>query len=113
MAKQIIVLDVVPESGSVLVQVAWWFPVPAGNRRPDPAATSQFTLTDPTELAALRDGSVEEVIENLRYSGRTNVQILADLAAQYQARLTARANQGFRGRFYGTFFDGTTWTAGQ
>lgn len=112
MARQIIILDRLP--GPVpTFRVVYWLDVPVAVRPylADPARTSQVVDATAGELTALRDGSVVEVVEVVaNHPGRTLPQQLADLVAR-RAVLQAERDADRTYQRYGSYYDGTSWTA--
>jgi hypothetical protein len=115
MARQIIVLDRLPNAGGIAqYNVAFWLGVIAARQTffANAQATSQVKGITAGELTALQNGSVVERVEQYGVDpAKTIAQIQADLVARknvLQADLDA-TNQFAR---YGTSFDGTTWTNG-
>ena len=111
-AKRIIVLDN-PNGGSTY-HVALWADVPVA-RQPfyaSPGAVSAWTGASAADNAAIATGAVaEKVISYDTATAETLNQLKAVLIAGWtlwQAHIT---NDNAWAR-YGTFFDGTTWTAG-
>jgi hypothetical protein len=107
MAKRVIILDM--QGGRV--RYALWATVPAGREafHARAGAVSQWTGASAEENAAIAAGQVVEFVDVLGSNG-TNAQIRAALEARwtdYQAEITAR-NPWNR---YGSFWDGTSWTA--
>src|SRR4051812_15316069 len=106
MARQIVVLDIVVEPGSLApyhVDGVFWLVAPAGRVRPVPAFTSAVPLdtvvpwgVSATELAALRAGTlVEQSFSSDQQPNGTGVaaaevSLLASFAIA-QAKLTATA----------------------
>jgi hypothetical protein len=117
MPKQIIILETNPaDGGEVSVNVAFWFPVPAGQEVPLSGFVSAFKATatkpGPTaqETTDLQDGKVVEEVHTKRYPRSfTPAQIRGALVAAYTDRKTYRDAQPNIGQFYGTFYDGTAW----
>lgn len=124
MAKKIIVLDRVGEPMDIAYRVAFWLTVPATRYAfyVKPAGVdavglpvlfkSQYKDATEAENQDLRDGKVEEVIETFILDpGLTLNQVLVKLQAEYnkkQAWITT-INPWVR---YGSYWDGTSWTAG-
>lgn len=116
MARQTIILERVGYPSDDAFRVAYWLDVPAA-RQPfyaQPAFVSAVIGTeapDAAELAALRNGAVVEVVEDVFVPVGTTV-------AQFRARVVARraalqaevTNRNLWAR-YGSFHDGTSWTA--
>ena len=116
MARKIIILDRVGYPSDDAFRVAFWLDVPVA-RRPfyaNAAFVSAVTGTeapDVTEAAALEEGAVTEVVDSVFLpAGATLVQIRARLIAMH-TRLQAEVNDKNLWARYGTFWDGTAWTA--
>jgi hypothetical protein len=111
MARKIIVLEQVGESGDF--RIAFWLDVPEA-RQPfyaDPSAASAFRDAATDEIAAIRSGAVVEHVERFdRPFGGTLAQLRTALVARH-AQLQARVTKDNPWVRYGTSFDGTTWTA--
>lgn len=115
MAKQIIVLETYRGTGQgdSEVRFVFWFSIPAARRVPIAGATSAFKTASAPELAALADGSViEEVLQIQVPAGTTTAQVRTRLEARYAARAAEIAALPNVNQFYGTFWDGTSWTVG-
>lgn len=114
MAKQIIILERLNEPSDMCFRYAFWLTVPAGREvaYADAAKTSAFKNASTPELDAIKAGQIVEVVDTFAYSiGTPLATVQADLIARYnvaQAALAARNPT----RRYGTFWDGTSWTAG-
>lgn len=112
MAKKIIVLEKSPESG--LFRAALWADVPVGRQihYAKPGAVSAWVGASLAENTAIANGQIAERVITLAVSdGATNAQIRTALErgwTDYQAYIT-EFNPWFR---YGSFYEGTTWTAG-
>ena len=115
MAKKIIILSREDQPGGYFeVGAVFWLDVPVAQQalRADPAAVSAYPFASAAELTALRAGQVAEVSVRQSYlSGATNAAIRSDLIARYNAAQTALTASA-RFKFFGTSWDGTTWTAG-
>lgn len=116
MARKIIILDRVGFPSDDAFRVAFWCDVPVA-RRPfyaDAAFVSAVEGTeapDVVELAALRDGAVTEIVETVFLpAGTTLTTIRNRLAARHTVLQTEVTDKNLWAR-YGTFWDGTTWTA--
>lgn len=115
MARKIIILEKLEApAGEPRYRYALWADVPS-TRWPffaDASKTSPVKDITSQELSDLRAGKFLEKVDDARWdSARTIAQIQAALQAAhaaYQADVTAY-NPFVR---YGTFWDGTTWTAG-
>lgn len=116
MARKIIILDRVGFPSDDAFRVAFWCDVPVA-RRPfyaDAAFVSAIEgaeAPDVVELAALRDGAVTEVVDTVFLPASvTLAQIRARLIAHHTALQAEVIAKNLWAR-YGTFWDGTTWTA--
>lgn len=110
MAKRVIILD----SVGTLYHVVLWADVPVA-RQPFYAAQgarSQWNGASQAEHDAIASGAVaERVIEFNLFSGEGLAAVRARLQATWQAYQDEIAVHNSWAR-YGTFWDGTTWTAG-
>lgn len=114
MARLIIVLDRQDMGGDVGFRVAFWANVPAARQSfyADAARTSQVKDATAGELAALRNGSVTERVDVIRFpTGTTLNQAQTGLVAAFNA-YQSEVNAYNPWNRYGTFWDGTSWTAG-
>ena len=89
-----------------------WADVPAGNQiaYANPLATSSYENITPTELQALRDGTVsEKTVTFAQTSGALSLSTaqaaFQTMQADFQAEVTAYAAW----QDYGRFWDGTAW----
>jgi hypothetical protein len=112
MARKIVILELLGDSGDY--RVAFWLDVAEARRRffANPDATSVFLDATQDELAAIQSGAVVEMVERFdRPAGTTQVQLRNALIARH-AELQDRITNSNRWNRYGSFYDGTTWTAG-
>ena len=120
-SKRIIVLDrlrnkenQIGDQSPQCWNVAFWADVPAARQSfyADATLTSAVRNINASDLTAIQNGSVTEMVMVVQVDkGSTLSQmqiILQDLWTAYQAKITAY-NPWIR---YGTFWDGTSWTAG-
>jgi hypothetical protein len=114
MAKQIIILTQSRDNGSSdrRIRFVFWIPVTQVNRRvPLPGASSAYTGATEPEIAEIQSGAVIELLlESNVPSGATANQVRTELEARYAAeaaRIGALPNPM---QFFGTTWDGTTWT---
>lgn len=92
-------------------RVAFWLDVPVAQRsyRANAAATSAYAGASAAELAALRDGSVVERVEEHSWAATVTMgQIRNALQARWNA-LQAEVNADRTWARYGTRWDGTAW----
>ena len=111
MAKQIIILD---HLGPGRFRFALWAAVPAGRQvfYAQAGKVSAWTGASLVENQALALGQVAEFVDTTAFTPGTSLaQVQTGLQQQwqdFQAEISA-ANRWVR---YGSFWDGTTWTAG-
>lgn len=112
MAKQIIVLDKIPESG--LYRGVLWADVPLGRQAfyAKTGAVSVWTGASGAENTAIAAGQVAEKVITLSVSdGATLAQLKAAFIEQQVLFQTFVTTYNPWSR-YGSFYDGTVWTAG-
>lgn len=110
MAKKIIILDFTPSN----VHVAFWLDVPAA-RQPFYAKadlTSQYKDANAGELVALRTGVVTEQVDSYGLDADANIAAVRTFLEAELVRRQTLVNNTNLWKRYGTFFDGTSWTAG-
>ena len=113
MAKKIIILERL-STQKASFRVAYWASVPITRKAfyVDASKVSAWKGASPTEITALQDGSVVEGVEVFSIEGqRTRPQIKAILVDRWMA-FQAEINAKNPWSFYGSFWDGTTWTDG-
>ena len=79
----------------------------------DPSAVSADKTISAEDLGRLRSGALDETARTGNFSGMTLAQIRTALQAEqaaFQAATTADGPMN-QWKFYGTCWDGTTWTA--
>ena len=111
MARTIILLDRVAESGDY--RVVFWLDVRAPRQRfyAKAAATSAFLDATPQELAAIQSGAVIEVLERANRPSGQGLPALRNALEARRTELQAELDANNVWHRYGSFFDGTTWTA--
>lgn len=113
MAKQIIILERLNEPSDMTFRYALWATVPAARVSfyATATATTAFKNASSAELLSIQNGEVVERVEVFQApAGATISQIQLALRAaftSFQAEISSR-NPSVR---YGTFWDGTSWTA--
>lgn len=118
MAKEIIVLDdEITTPGIRVITFCFWYPVPTGDELPEPGRQSAYQDLSAAELTDLRDGKVIEEVYRVRLpNDYTPAEFKAFAIALYDARKgafdTGVPAIGYPGKSWGTYFDGTSWTAG-
>lgn len=114
MAKRIIVLGI-EQGGYGTLRVCYWMAVPTSRQKfyADPNKMSAYLDADLTELTALQNGQIVEVVETLSFTPGMNISQARTLV---QARWVALQNginnaipEGY-GPGYGTSWDGTSWS---
>lgn len=113
--KEIIILEQVKrDGGAIELRYAMWATVPAA-RQPfyaNAAFVSAYKDADTNETTALRNGSVTEKVATGTWpSGTSSATIRTNLESIWAAFNTDVQNNNPWNR-YGSFWDGTTWTAG-
>ncbi len=114
MAKQIIILERTDEPSDLNFNVVFWPVVPSARVAfyADALKTSRFKDISAQELTDLRAGSFIEIYEKVSFiAGTTLNNIRVDLAARFNRHQNDLNNQNPFVR-YGTFYDGSSWTAG-
>lgn len=114
--KQIIVLSQQSDGFNVSYQVAFWFPV---TLNPTPKSSGSVWSASGTsvgasapENTAIQNGSIVEEVRGFGpYPVGTPTSALQAILQQYWVKRNAQiAGQGAN-QFYGTFFDGSVWSA--
>jgi hypothetical protein len=95
----------------------FWFPVPTGDEIPKPGATSAWRGASAGEITSLSDGEVIEEVYHVKLpDGYSPAEFKAFAIAMFDARQgafdTTNLAIGYPGKSYGTYYDGTSWTAG-
>lgn len=116
MAKKIIVLKTgSPWVGQRSITYAMWATVPAGRegKYAQPSSwISAFDGADAAELSDLRSGVLVERVDTTNVPSNAPIatikSILIDAFNSFQTQITNESTY----QFYGTFWDGTTWTNG-
>lgn len=114
MAKQIIILERLNEPSDMNFRYALWATVPAArvSAYANAAATSAFKTASAAELTALQNGAVVERTGLASFTiGTPIATVQAFLLTQF-AIFQAQINTANPTGRYGTFYDGTSWTAG-
>lgn len=120
MARQIIILETRKGvDGVTNVSGANWFAIAAANARVPrlgfisaAAGLTAAKAITPAEQTALEDGSVREEAFTVQLAASTtNAQIQAELVRRYTDRAAAIATEPPTRQFYGSSWDGATWTA--
>lgn len=112
MARQIIIQDRINIPSDFSFKYVFWLSVPASRQTyyANAAATSVVKDATAGELSALQTGAVIEQTYTGNYVAGTPIStIQADLIAKYNAAQTIITNIN-PGQYYGTSWDGTTWT---
>jgi len=123
MAKKIIILTKKQTQNYLEVSYLFWLTVPSGqipfrvlpiqyNTHGDVISPSVYKSATAGEITAINAGQVVEQQGMTSYSSNvTNNQIAADLIAKFNVAQTSLSN-AIDFNYYGSFWDGTTWTMG-
>ena len=114
--KEIIVLTTTqPWPGQNSIQFVMWASVPTARQQfyVQPSTwKSSYAGATTTEIVALQSGSFTEQVQTINLPIGTPVatvkSVLQDTFTKYQDSITNNNNW----QFYGSFWDGTTWTIG-
>jgi hypothetical protein len=111
-AIEIIILSMTAHDGAdPTLQYAFWIYPTAAHVVPKPGATSAWRGAQAADIAALQAGTViEEVYSAQVPTGTTVPAAQAYLQAAYVARVAKVAAQVSPNLYYGSTWDGTTWT---
>jgi hypothetical protein len=109
--KKIIILDRLPDT-KVGFQFLLWAEVPASRQKQyaDPNKVSAYKDASTDELQALKDGKIVEKVEEIRFD---KVKTMAEVKSALEERWTRfqnEVNSTNNWDYYGTYWDGTTWT---
>jgi hypothetical protein len=116
MARKIIILDRVGYPSDDAFRVAFWLDVPVA-RRPFYAnaafvsAVAGTQAPDVTEQAALEEGAVTEVVEVVSFLAGAKLTDIRQELIRRHTRIQAEVTDKNLWARYGTFWDGTAWTA--
>lgn len=111
--KKIIILELLRGTGlgDSTLRAVLWFAIPAARRVPVAGATSAWRNASAGELASLATGEVlEEVIELQLPPGTSAAAARGVLEARYSRRETDIGNLPNVNQFYGSYWNGTSWT---
>lgn len=114
MARKIIIQERIDEPSDLKFRVVFWVDVPVARQSyyADPSKTSAVKDVTGAELAAIRVGQIVERQQTALYlAGATVPMIRADLITKWTA-FQAEITTTNPWRYYGTSWDGSTWTAG-
>jgi hypothetical protein len=111
MAKQIIILE---RTDNNRFTVAFWLSVPTA-RQPfyaDATLTSAYKQASAPEISAIQSGAiVEQTVDMAFLQGTSLTAVKALLVTEFTARQAAVTAWNPWDR-YGSFYDGSAWTAG-
>lgn len=117
MAKQIIILEAnrTPGAPGMDLRFVFWFAIPPARRIPLPVidpmpSVSAYRDATQAEIAALLDGSVLEEVYNTKLVRTTASEVKTMLEAKYEDRKADLAASPSPTQFYGSSWDGTSWT---
>lgn len=113
MAKQIIILETIPnDGGRHTIKAAYWFPVAVNRRVPVANLQSAWKDASGPEVTALQDGSVLEEVKTIQVAATaTTAQTKAALVLDYNDRKTYLEAQPFRLQHAGVYYDNGAWSA--
>lgn len=112
MARKIIIQERINEPSDFSFKAVFWADVPAARQSIGADATRTSVVKDATvaELDALKSGAVQEKQEIFQYVAGTPIAtIQADLISKFNV-FQALVNSTNPGRYYGTSWDGNSWT---
>lgn len=118
MAKKIIILrDDQKKIGLRTIGFCLWFSVPVGDEVPEPGRSSAWNDASAGEVASIQNGSViEQVVRSEVPVAYTATELKTFAIALYDSIEAAFTTQqpatGYPGEFYGTYYDGTSWSVG-
>lgn len=111
--KKIIILELLRGTGlgDSTLRAVFWFAIPAARRVPLTGATSAYRNASAAELLSLTTGEVlEEIIEVQLPPGTSTAAARGVLEVRYFRRETEIGNLPNVNQFYGSYWNGTTWT---
>lgn len=114
MAKQVIVLETTTQDGGLIsLRVAFWLPITAGQEAPLSALSatpSAWKSAATDEIAALQAGTVVEEVRVFLFAQSVAVADIRKLIqTAYSDRVAYLAALPPKGKYYGSYFDGTAW----
>lgn len=111
--KQVIITRTATVGGILSVQAVLWYPVPLGREVPRPdVQNSAYRQATQAELDAIKAGRVLEEADTYRFpKSLTSVQIKSFLVSVWTDRKAFLDTNPLEGQYYGTFYDGTIWSA--
>lgn len=116
MAKQIIILGTgTPWVGQRSITYALWATVPSNLQikyAKDPTWVSAYAEATTTELASLRTGATTEKVDTTNVATTVGVTTIKNILQAAFTNFQTQITNDNTYQFYGTFFDGTTWTNG-
>lgn len=116
MAKQIIILNKgTPWPGQISVNYVLWATVPSNLQvKYAQPSTFQSAYADATtaELASLISGATTERVESQNIPVGTTIPVIKGILQDRFVLFQNQVTNDTSWQFYGTFFDGTSWTAG-
>src|SRR6184192_3931291 len=115
LSERTMILDVgLPQGGWITARFVMWFPVTLGNELAQPNFNSvwqDIVTKDNALLTALRAGQyVEKVYAHDFPAGMSLANVEAFLSAAWNAVNNYLTGVPQPGQFYGTYWDGTSWT---
>lgn len=113
MAKQIIILETIPnDGGRNTIKAAYWFAIAVNRRVPVANLQSAWEDASAPEIAALQDGSILEEVRTIQVATSATVaQTKAALLLDYNDRKTYLDAQPFKLQHAGVYYENNAWSA--
>lgn len=114
MARKIIILEQLNQPSDFDFRFVCWASVPSGREvlYADPQKNSIVKDVSEPELAAIRAGQIVEYADVMRApAGTTIAQMKAKLETRFN-EFQSLLNSQNPGRYYGSYWDGTSWVPG-
>ena len=115
MARKIIIQERINEPSDFSFRYIMWADVPATRQSQyaDPDKTSLVKDITTGELQAIKDGKVIEIQETAEFVAGTPIATIQAELIKRQGIFQAKINAANPWKFYGTSYDGTSWTVKQ
>ena len=114
MARRIIILDRIGEPSDFSFKFAVWANVPT-ERQPyyaNAEATSEVKNITAEELTAIQNGEISEQIFTAVFPSGTELTTIKDYLIAEAIKYQTLINTKNPWQYYGTYYDGDSWTAG-
>jgi len=116
MAKQIIVLNTGnPWPGQLSVTYAMWASVPTARQfiyALSAPSVSAYVSASSTEIAAIKSGAIAEKVQTTNIPTGTSTPTIKGILIDAFTAFQNSINNESTYQYYGTFYDGSTWTNG-